>query len=159
MEKVATPVPFRAADPICVVPSRKFTVPVAATGREFDTTAVNVTAVPSEAGLELEVSVVEVGCTASTCPERLMMPGLSAAFDVTDREPVTSKPVTVGAKSTPSAHVWLTGTACEVAHVVLAESSWELLTGVNAVKSSAAFPSFSTVCGCGAETRSTRIAA
>ena len=46
---------------------------------------------------------------------------------------------------------------CASRQVVLAESKAELLTRLNALKASAALPSFSMVTDCGAETRPTRI--
>ena len=87
------------------MPSRKFTVPVGTAVSEFDTTAVNVIAVPNAAGFTLDVSVARVGWTESTCPDRSITLGLFAAFDTADSEPVTNVPVTVGANSTPSAQV------------------------------------------------------
>jgi hypothetical protein len=157
VENAPTPVAFKLAAPISTVPSKKFTVPVAATGSEFSTTAVNVIAEPSDAGFALDVSVTCVGCTESTCPATFTTLGLFVAFVVADNDPVTNIPVTVGANSTPSTQVRSTATGCVVTHVVLPESRAELLLRLNALKLSAALPSSSIVACCGAEIRPTRI--
>ena len=83
----------------------KVTVPVGTIAAPFETTAVNVTAVPTVAGFALGVKLICVGCTSSTCPDRLIVAGLFAAFDTSEIEPVTRVPITVGANSTPSAQV------------------------------------------------------
>ena len=98
-----------------------------------------------------------VGCTDSTCPDTSTTLGLFAALVVAESDPVTSVPVDVGANSTPSTQLWFTATVCVRTHVVDPESSAELLTRLNALKLSAALPSFSIVCGCGVDVLPTRI--
>ena len=57
------------------------TVPVGAVLPEVVTTAVKVTAAPTAAGFRLEVRVICVGSTDSTCPDNKITPGLLAALD------------------------------------------------------------------------------
>src|SRR6266849_5548654 len=63
---LATPLPFDVADPIPVVPSRNFTLPVGA-GPVLVTGAVKVTACPNCEGFGLEVRVVAVAYLLTTC--------------------------------------------------------------------------------------------
>src|ERR1017187_2174049 len=105
VESVAAPEAVSVAIPIWAVPSMKVTVPVGTMAAPFDTTAVNVTAEPTAAGFALAVKLICVGCTSSTCPDRLIVAGLFAVFDTSEIEPVTRVPITVGANSTPSTQV------------------------------------------------------
>ena len=63
---VATALPFSVADPIPVVPSKNFTLPVG-TGPVLVTWAVKVTFCPNVEGFGLEVRVVVVGYPFTTC--------------------------------------------------------------------------------------------
>src|ERR1700722_17608043 len=121
--------------------------------------ATNVTPIPTAAGLRLEVTVVELGSTDSTVPERSTLTGLLAESEVTDSTPVPGAPTETGVNSTARRQLAATARDCEVEHVVvigsvgLVSNAASVVAG-SAVRSdnwSSALPSFSNFCAMGAD--------
>src|SRR5450756_5312 len=80
------------------------------------------TPMPTPAGLRLEVTVVELGSTESTMPDRSTSIGLLPASEVTRRTPVPGEPVLTGANSTASLQELPIESGAVMEHVVVTGS-------------------------------------